>query len=268
MSLIVANRADSSQIAGGGVYVNGDALASWQPASAMPPKDAVVVADLAPAAAAGDMAAVCQDYSTESCPPPEQEELHHESTVATAGDVQQNVFPCATAASAAFPMACLELSSLPASIESFSGNVTCTLNGTLVPSEHGDLYSSDGAVWVLAAQDAVETFQSTPSPLPVRACALMRCIWTTGRHLDSAAGSRLCQSLWPRPAAVESGFVISMQQHAAASSYRVYPMASFEDGGAIDAAAIAHLQSAQGVDVLRLKIATVLNSLVLYGLGA
>jgi hypothetical protein len=231
-------------------------------------KDAVVVADLPPAAGAKPAAAVCQDqdHPADNCPAPQQEGLHHEIAVAAAGNLQQTVFPCATAASIAFPMACLELRSLPASIESFSGNVTCTLNGTLT---NNDVNSSDGAVWVLAAQDAVETFQGTPSPLLVRACALMRCIWTItmAPKLHSAAGPRLCQSLWPRPSAVGRGLTLSMQQEQAPVPYRVYPMASFKDGGAIDAAAILHLEPAQGVDILRLANATELNGLVLYGLG-
>ena len=268
VTLVVANRADSAQVAGGGIYLNGEALASWQPNNSIATQAAVVatVPDGALVSSPSRRAAAAAAYPQAAA----RAAFPRRADGATASSVISTAtFPCASTASAAFPMACQLIESLPLRISSFSGNVSCLLSGSIELDGGATAGAGAGAAWVLAAQDAIETFAGTPSPLPVRACALMRCEWEGA----AAAGgdprtTRVCKPVWPQPRQAEGGLLLQMTQREASVSYRVYPMASFANGSAIRPESIRHTaQPDVGVDTLELEEGAALNAFVLYGLG-
>lgn len=212
---MVANRADSVDVAGGGVYAQGQAIASWQP-SAASQREAVVIGRVENVAATDPILLTAPTLA---------------DTASLLPAATNNAFPCASTASASFPMACIDATlnaGSMASVTSFSGNVSCTVSGQVAAAVAA---AGPKVRLLLAAQDAMETFSGTPSPLPVRACALMLCVAQEDSKEESEQnhenGSTLhCDAVWPAPVEASGGLVLSMTQRATAYPYRVYPMLS------------------------------------------
>lgn len=261
---MIANRADNPQVGGGGIYQNGEAIATFFPKTAS--EEAVVVANLTfpldwlesptlfEMAASGHTVAVGTQQqgpggkSTAGAGDDlllqgVQGQLHEEpahrvkralrqigvkGTQSTFTRLDDTSFPCTTTATANYPLNCAAISAeqlaAGVTLSSDSGNISCAALGQV------SLQTVPSNVsLLLTVQEAYEKFNGTPSVLPLRSCALMLCALSSSSPNASAA-PRQCQASWAPPMAGETGTSLGMLQ-SVPDPFRVLTMMTANEVG-------------------------------------